>query len=127
MATAYTQRIIGVARASVVGKANAAAKMVDTQGGEKTFTVPLRSPTDLLNTPLAYWCGWSLTPTELTNLQTNLRAQGIKTAEANLLATTATVSLTAAFYLFDNRTGQWTPDSILTRLGLDRLRVVLSG
>src|SRR5437016_5165644 len=75
MPTLYTQRQIIVVTAAVAATLNAHAKLVDTVGGEKTFTAGL-SPTGTLPAT-HFWCNWQMQPGEksaLTTLVTGLPA-----------------------------------------------------
>ncbi len=126
MATTYTQRAIIVARVGFAASCNTAAKLVDTAGGDRTFTVPLRLAGDATNTILGRWCNWSLTPGEVTALRQRLQAQGADAVER----TTVTAAEKGSFvpvaskrlYIFDARDGiGWTPQEVLDVLGLDTL------
>jgi hypothetical protein len=117
MATVFTSRIVGVVRASFVAQANATAKAIDTVGGEKTFTVPLRGVADLTNIARFYWCGWTLTPTQLNDLRTAFRQQGgFRVAETALIVKAAVPNVTLDLWLFDGREGQWEPTQVLSAL-----------
>ena len=70
--TAYTRRLIIVVTASAAGAANARAKEVDPEGGERAFTAGL-SPTG--EEPAThYWCSWAVREDEDSSLYAKLAA-----------------------------------------------------
>jgi len=70
--TAYTRRLIIVVTASAAGAANARAKEVDPEGGERAFTAGL-SPTG--EEPAThYWCSWALRESDDGAMRTKLAA-----------------------------------------------------
>ena len=115
---ALTARRIIVCNLAVAAVANAASKKVDTIGGERAFTVGLRAAGDITNTTVAYWCSWLFDPTVLATLKTKATAGGFTTAEATErpVGFTATVATLPRLAFFDDAT--WTPDAVLTALGL---------
>lgn len=123
MATVYTRRLIVVVRPALAAAANQASKLVDTVGGERTFTVALRLAGDASNTTRAFWASWAMTPTEVQALRDQLVAKGATQAEVVVVTAadkpTFTPVLTARAYFFDARPGAWTPQEVLTVLGLD--------
>ncbi len=126
MATAYTRRFIIVVRPALAAKANEAAKLVDTPGGERAFTVPLRLAGDAANTIRAYWCGWTLTVAEAQAIRDRLVEKGATTAETVVVTAAEKATFVpvpaARVYVFDARNGiGWTPAEVLTVLGLDTL------
>lgn len=126
MATAFTSRIVGVVRAGNVAAANTAAKTIDTQGGERTFTVPLKGSADPTNVTRFYWCGWTLTPSELNDLRSAFRSQNFRVAEAALIVKGATPNTSLNLWLFDGREGQWAPAQVLSALSANTFVTVLN-
>lgn len=92
----FDRRLIIVVAANNVVAANAAAKTVDTVGGERTFQAWL-SPTGALP-PTHFWCGWTMTADDdtalrggLTGLIASGRARvfdGLTTTREQVLAAT---------------------------------------
>lgn len=125
--TLYTVRLIVVVRQAFAAKANLASKFVDSEGGERTFTVPLRLGGDATNTVRAYWCGWAMTSGEATGLRARLQEQGLLDGEVVIVTKADQASfapnLQARAYIFDARDGAWTPDEVLAVLNLDTLSV----
>lgn len=122
MATAWTRSIIVVLRPAVAAAANTALKdaTFDPEGGDKTFTVALRTAGDATNTVAAYWAAGAVKPAMLTALRTRLQAAGATTAETTLIPKTATLASVATqrIWCFDGAV--WTPDEVLAFLGVDR-------
>lgn len=132
MATLYTQRYIVVMRQGFASKANTASKLVDTQGGERTFSVPLRLAGDATNTVRARWCSWALTPAEATALRDRLKEQGLLDQEVVVVTRaqrgTWVFDGAARAGVFDAREGTgWTPQEVLQATGLDTLAVPING
>ena len=130
MATAYTQRLIIVARSTFVASANTAAKQVDTVGGERTFTVPLRNVGDVTNTVRAYICDWRMTPTELTALRSRFQTVGATTRERTVVSPTVkgtySPNLSDRLYMFDaNDVNGWTAQEVRNKLGMDSLASII--
>jgi hypothetical protein len=129
MATVYTNRLILVVRQAFADKANVASKLVDTVGGERTFTVPLRLAGDATNTIRAYWAGWTLTPAQAAALRTRLQEQGLLDGEVVVVTkadqATFVPNLQARAYIFDARPGAWAPQEALAVLNLDTLAVTV--
>ena len=126
MATAYTVRLIIVMREAFAAQANQAAHLVDTLGGDRTFTVPLRVAGDATNTPRARWCSWQMTPAQRDALRTRLQERGLLNDEVVIVPGSQEGSFVpmaqARAYFFDAREGQWSPDEVLTVLNLDTLQ-----
>lgn len=128
MATLFTVRAIIVARAAVAAALNQKCAEVDTVGGIRTLTVPLRLAGDSSDTVRAYWCSWAMTPAQRTSLRTKFQAAGMTAAEAGVVTAAQrgsfTPDLAARMYLFDGRDGiGWTPEEVLSVLGLDTLAI----
>lgn len=111
-------RLIVVVRSDLQAKANNAAKAEDAAGGERTFTVPLALAATPITTA-AYWCSWDFTATakSITRLRTFLQNQGF--APGALGGDGAAVNADRSIAIFD--ADRWTPDQVLTRLGLVRI------
>lgn len=126
MTTAYTRSIIAVARPAVAAAMNSALKNAtfDPDGGDKTFTVPLRAAGDAANTIVGYWCAGAVTPAMLVGFRNRLLAAGATNAEASLIAQGATLASVSAQRVFVFDAAAWTPDQVLTFLGADRLQAV---
>lgn len=54
-----SKRLTIIVSAAVAQQANIEAKRIDTDGGERTFTVQLSASGNLPATH--YWCGWQMT------------------------------------------------------------------
>ncbi len=125
MATVYTRRFIIVVRPALAAKANEAAKLVDTPGGERAFTVPLRLAGDATNVIRAYWCGWTLTVAEAQAIRDRLVEKGATTAETVVVTAADKPTFvpvpSARVYVFDARPAGWAPAEVLAVLGLDTL------
>ncbi len=126
----HTVRLIVVMRQSFAAKANTAAKLVDTAGGERTFTVPLRLAGDATNTVRARWCSWALRPAEAQALRDRLKDQGLLDGEVVVVPRsergTWTFDGQARAAVFDARDGtDWTPTEVLAATGLDTLTATL--
>lgn len=108
-------RLIIVVRSDLAAKANIAAKQEDTKGGDHTFTVPLAQPATP-TTPAAYWCSWDFgaTKNSIANLKTFLGSQGFTVGALD--AGGSAVNADKSIAVFD--AAQWTPDQVLTRVGL---------
>ncbi len=125
MATIYTRRYIIVVRPAIAAAANEAAKLVDVDGGERTFTVPLRRAGDATNTVVASWAGWTLTVAEAQAIRDRLVAKGATAAEVVVVTAADKPTFmpvpTARIYIFDARLNAWQPEEVLAVLGLDTL------
>jgi hypothetical protein len=75
--TVYTRRLLCVIPASQQAAANAAAKVVDPVGGERTFTVGLNASGRDTDAPTHYWCSWQMTPEQETQLRAEFAARGV--------------------------------------------------
>lgn len=122
----YTQRAIIVARAAFAENCNLASKQVDTVGGERTFTVPLRRAGDETNTTIGMWCNWALTPAQVTALRQRLQQQGADVRERTVVTDdekgTFTPDPAKRLYIFAAMEPDgWTPQEVLDVLGLDTL------
>lgn len=75
MATRYTKRARIIVPLLSRDGANAAAKTVDTIGGERTFTVGLSA--DGTGDPSHFVCDWAMTETERTRLANEFTRRGV--------------------------------------------------
>lgn len=126
MTTVFTLRYIVVMRQAFATKANMASKLVDTVGGEFTFSVPLRLAGDATNTIRARWCSWAMTPAQAQALRDRLKEQGLLDAEVAVVTRaqrgTWVFDGAARAGIFDAREGTgWTPQEVLQATGLDTL------
>jgi hypothetical protein len=105
--TEYTERRIIVLREALAGAANQAAKLVDTEGGERTFDVPLY---DQFGGTIAYWCNWAMKPNEVTGLESLFAARSLN-GEVVVSPPDFNVKVSAPALVFD--TAEWNPEEIL--------------
>lgn len=123
---AYSLRLIVVMRAAFAAQANTAAKLVDTVGGERTFSGPaLRLAGDATNQVRARWCSWQMTPAQATALRTRLQEAGLLNDEVVIVQGsqegTFVPNAQARCYIFDAREGQWSPEEVLAVLNLETI------
>lgn len=123
MPTAFIRSIVLVVRPAVAAAVNSSVKHADfdLEGGDKTFTVPLRAAGDATNTVTGYWAAGVATPAMLVGLRDRLLAAGATEAETSLIAkgTTRASVATRRMFCFDGAV--WTPDEVLAFLQVDRL------
>jgi hypothetical protein len=75
--TVYTRRLLIVIPAAQRAAANAAAKVVDPEGGERAFTVGLNTSGRDADAISHYWCSWQMTPAQETQLRAEFQARGV--------------------------------------------------
>lgn len=124
-------RLIVAVKPAVAAAANTAANQSDTDpaGGDKTFTATLRLIGDVTNTVRAYWCSWEMTAAKATALRTRLQEQGFSVGETSVVSIAEKLTFVAnplaKGYVFRgesvNGDGGWTPQEVLTALGLERI------
>lgn len=108
MATQFTRRALLVVRADLAAQANARAKEVDPEGGERTFSVGLVPIGSAPGTaPVAYWAGWSLKPAQWTAIKNRLEALPNAASKVRV---------------YDAAT--WEPEAVLADLGFERAQGV---
>lgn len=103
--------------------ANRAAAQVDPTGGAETFTVPLA---DSQGATVAYWCSWDMGATghDFPSLQGALKAEGATDNERKPVgAGNDPVFPRLSIFPAD----EWTPDAVLTELGLYRPDPLVGG
>lgn len=105
--TEYTERRIIVLRAALADEANQAANLVDTEGGEHTFDVPLY---DSFGEPIAYWCNWAMRPDEIAGLEALFAARALN-GEVVVSPPDFNVRVSAPALVFD--TAEWNSEEIL--------------
>lgn len=106
--TEYTRVAIIIAKSPMRPDVNAKAKLIDTRGGEHTFSVGLCPASDpACATPVAYWCRWVMTE-----------------AHWNAVLAAYQVNVSAGtVFIYDGREGLWTPDAVLAERGCVRQEV----
>lgn len=117
MATDFTDVTIIVIKPSAQAGAEAAAKAADPEGGAGTFVpgVRLRLAGDPTNTTAAYWCQWNMTKGQRSTFAQNMGGpNNIIAAGGNVPA----FSSNRDRWFFDATPGAWTPQAVLTALGL---------
>lgn len=75
VATLHVRRLIIVIKAVRLVQANMRTRLVDAEGGERTFTNGLVPVGSLLDTPPThYWCSWAMRITEDSDIRARLQA-----------------------------------------------------
>lgn len=91
----FTKRLAIVIPVNVKLISNNLSKNIDTEGGERTFTVPLAKNTKP-NTITHYWCSWQMTQEQFDAIQNKFSGDKLYNA------------------------AQFTPEKVLEQLGLVR-------
>ena len=116
-------RLIMVARPAVASMCNDAAQN-SIADGNRPFDVPLRVAGDATNTIVAYWCDWLMDTATASKIQTWMLNHGATTAEASLVPVGTSQSVIRQQRIAIFRDPDWTPDQVLSVLGLDVLAVI---
>lgn len=114
-------RLIMVARPAVASMCNDAAEN-SVADGHRPFDVPLRQAGDASNTVVAYWCDWLMDNTTAQKIQTWMLNNGATQAEASLVPVGTAGSVIRQQRIAIFKFPDWTPDQVLSVLGLDRLQ-----
>lgn len=121
--TTFTGRYLAVVKAALRDGANAAARRIDPDGGELTFTVPLRRGTTG-TTVVAYWASLVVTPEQGRTLDEHARAAalvGRVIVEPGETPPSWTAGRVWLFRADENLPGAWTPETVLAALGLSTI------
>lgn len=86
--------------------------------GHRPFDVPLRQAGDATNTVVAYWCDWWMSSATANKIQTWMLNHGATQAEASLIPVGTAQSTIRAQRIAIFRYPDWTPDQVLSVLGI---------